>query len=701
MTDEPLIRNDPQPLPPGSTSVLWGSTFALSDGRGDITPGMGWAGVFHRDTRVLSGFTLEVDGIRPLLLSSGQTASNAARFFTAVRDDPAGGVSIQRRRVVGRDLVEDITLQSHRRDDATLTIRLGFAADFADLFEVKAGVVPATTARVDPAHRRGSVRFENLREELDLWSSVRFSQPADVRDGDAVFRIDLPARGTWHLRVVVSWGGWEANGDGPLIDAVADGPSDEGEEEAVRDRVRWVASFPVVRSDPDDLATMYERSIDDLAALRLHLSLGREPVTVPAAGLPWFMTLFGRDALITSFFALPFAPGLARGALRALAALQGDAIDGRRDEEPGKILHEIRSGPLTLSGQLPFDPYYGSVDATILWLIVLSEYERWTGDAALVRELWPNALRALGWIDANRRGSRDGFVRYLTASSVGLVNQGWKDSWDAIGFHDGSLAGPPVALCEVQGYVLDAWRRTADLAGRIVEDDELGRRLLHDADAFAERFEDAFWTDGRGGFYVLGLDGDGRPIDAVASNMGHLLWSGAVPRERVERVVDRLFSPSMWSGWGIRTLSTEEPRYDPVGYHVGSVWPHDNAIIAAGMVRAGKRDRAVRIAEEMIAAAGYQDGRLPEAFAGYERSESLFPVRYPTASSPQAWATATTFVWLRLLLGLNAVPTLGISAPSGPYRIDVDGLPFRGGRFDVRASERGPSLTPVSRDRGP
>jgi glycogen debranching enzyme len=428
---------------------------------------------------------------------------------------------------------------------------------------------------------------------------------------------------------------------------------------------------------------MYRRTIEDLAALRLTIRPNGEPLTVPAAGLPWFMTMFGRDTLLTAYEALPFAPRLAEGALRALAGLQGSKVDDRHDEEPGKILHEIRSGPLTVSGELPYDPYYGTVDATPLWLVLLSEYERWTADTSVVEDLWPNARRALAWIDENLAASATGYVEYRTRSPVGLANQGWKDSWDGVSFHDGALAEAPIALVEVQGYVVDAWRRSADLAGRVIGDLALERSLSERADRLERAFQRDFWVEDRGGFYALGLDADHRRIDTMTSNMGHLLWSGLVPPDRVPTVVERLFSPAMWSGWGIRTLATDETRFDPVGYHVGTVWPHDNALIADGLGRSGSWNDARRIARAMVAAAG-QEARLPEAIAGYDREKSIFPVRYPMASSPQAWATASTFVWLRTMLGLQAHDEPEWSAADHANGwISLQGVAIRGERIDV------------------
>jgi glycogen debranching enzyme len=681
----PDTSDRPRLLPRDTTSVLWGSTFALSDESGDMHLG-GVHGVFHRDTRVLSKFALDVDGYRPFVLSNGKLAPHAARFFTALGTQPGHGISIQRRRIVGDDLLEDITIQSHRAEDARLVLRLGFAADFADLFEVKSGTEPPVSSSQDHGSDGSTIRFRNGRAGLDLSTVVSFSRPPMLDGADATFQLDLAPRGTWHLRVRVGWNDGASIADRhPSIEDVSRSDAlDEPERGASRDFTRWVESFPVLRTGSDTLRLMYRRTIEDLAALRLTMRVDDRMLELPAAGMPWFMAVFGRDSLITAYEALPFVPTLAAGTLRALAAVQGKQVDHFRDEEPGKILHEIRSGPLTVSGQLPYDPYYGSVDATPLWLILLSEYERWTGDVDLVRELWENALQALEWIDARLSSSTTGFLEYRTRSTAGLVNQGWKDSGDGIRFHDGTIPEPPIALVEVQGYVFDAWKRLGDLAERVAGDHELSRELREKAAQLGRRFQEHFWLEDRGGFYGLGLAGDGRRIDAMTSNMGHLLWSGLVPPDRVGRVVDDLFTAAMWSGWGVRTMSTDDAGYDPIGYHVGSVWPHDNALIAEGLGRVGRLDRARQIAHAMIDAAAYEDAALPEVFAGYDRDETLFPVPYPTASSPQAWATASTFVWIRSLLGLEAGETLRTTSRTDDEEpMSLEGVPYRGARVDL------------------
>ena len=677
-----------------AVAVLHGSTFLISNEAGDVVPGT-VAGLFHRDTRIVSEFGLTIDGERPRPLSSGQTGPHAARFFL-VADHPAGGhISIQRQRVVWDDVREDITVQSHRNEPTKLTLELRFSADFADLFEVKDEQDVPVRSRSTHDADRGLLRFEGLRDGLKLMLRVAFERPVRIAEDSVVFEVDLPPRGAWRTQVAIDWGEHPPDGEVRW--------DEDPEGEARADLERWTQSFPTLRTGSDALRRVFERSIADLGALRLRVEVPGEELVLPAAGLPWFMTIFGRDSLLTCYEAMPFAPELAEGALRALAALQGEGVDEFRDEEPGKILHEVRSGPLTLARIAPFDPYYGSVDATPLWLVVLSEHHRFARDPDVVRALWPAALRALEWIDVQIGRDPRGYLTYRSHSPVGLTNQGWKDSWDGVAFHDGTLAEPPIALCEVKGYVHDAWLRVAQLADDVVGDTDLAAELRARASELFERFQRDFWVPSRGGFYALALDHDGRQVDAMTSNMGHLLWSAMVPADRAEIVVRQLFTPQMWTGWGVRTVSTADRGYDPVGYHVGTVWPHDNAIISAGLARAGFRTEANRLATAMIEAATHQRHRLPEVFAGYERDRSRFPVRYPTASSPQAWATVAPLLWLRLMLGLDSVDGRLVLDPKIPGSfgwIELLGLDLGGRRHDLVArgshGRATPSKVPAS-----
>jgi glycogen debranching enzyme len=398
------------------------------------------------------------------------------------------------------------------------------------------------------------------------------------------------------------------------------------------------------------------------------------------------MALFGRDSLITSYETIPYAPDLAHSTLHALAAAQAQDFDDFRDAEPGKILHELRHGELVHFGQRPHSPYFGSVDATPLFLVVLDEYERWTGDTATVRELEPNARAALRWLEEYADLDGDGFVEYRTRNpETGLVNQAWKDSWNAIVHPDGTVAAHPHAVCEVQGYAYDARIRTARLAREVWDDPELADRLERDAETLRRRFDDAFWLDDSG-FYALALDAGKQPVRTLTSNMGHLLWSGIVPDERVDAVVERLMSDAMFSGWGVRTLAAGQPAYNPMEYHNGTVWPHDNALVAAGLVRYGRREEAARISQAVIEMGPHVDYRLPEALVGAPRTDVGFPVPYPSACSPQAWAAGAPLHLMTAMLGLG-IDRDGVHTdpclPSGVATLTLSDLPTRFGRVST------------------
>src|SRR5439155_23386294 len=470
------------------------------------------------------------------------------------------------------------------------------------------------------------------------------SQRGEIDGPKVRWRVELEPRERWHLRVDVI-------------------PSLEGDHVVPRQaerrfgdemtRVReslaaWRLRVPQIRAEWDDLGRSFFQSVSDLASLRMQRGgrIGR----LPAAGMPWFMTVFGRDTLITCYQTLLFGPELARSGLDVLAELQATEDDPTIDAEPGKIVHEVRDGK---AAKTWFHTYYGTVDATPLYLILLSEVWRWTDDAAMLRELKEPALKALAWIDEYGDRDGDGFVEYQRRTERGLENQSWKDSGDSQRFHDGSIARPPIAPAEVQAYVSAATRRTAEIAREVWRDAPLAERLDREADELRERFDEAYWVERRGGYYALALDGEKRRVDSLCSNLGHLLWSGIVPSPRVDAVVDRLMGDELWSGWGVRTMSTGDAAYNPLSYHNGTVWPHDNSLIAWGLARYARWPEAQRIVRTMLAAAGHFEFELPEVFAGLPRQETSFPIAYPTAARPQAWAAGTPVLLLQLLLGLQ------------------------------------------------
>jgi glycogen debranching enzyme len=437
--------------------------------------------------------------------------------------------------------------------------------------------------------------------------------------------------------------------------------------------------------DDESLGSTYRRSLIDLAALRFSPSIAAGH-SLPAAGLPWFMTMFGRDSILTSLQALPFQPELAATTLWALGAWQGSRRDDFRDEDPGRILHEMRYGELAAFQERPHSPYFGNADATPLYVVLLDEYERWTGDTDLVRQLEHQARAALDWIDRYADLMGNGYVSYQRRNEdTGLENQCWKDSWDSISYRDGRLPGFPRATCELQGYAYDAKQRGARLARLVWHDQSLADRLEREAADLKRRFNEDYWVED-GQYYALALDADGRQVDALSSNIGHLLWSGIVDDARAENVAEHLLGSRLFSGWGVRTLAEGEGRYNPIGYHVGTVWPFDCSFIAWGLRRYGFKNEAARLAAGILDAAEFFHGRLPEAFGGYDRELTRFPVQYPTACSPQAWSTGAPLLFLRTMLGLEPLGEHLVVDPALPVAIGhlaLLDIPGRWGRIDA------------------
>jgi glycogen debranching enzyme len=433
---------------------------------------------------------------------------------------------------------------------------------------------------------------------------------------------------------------------------------------------------------------IYARNLVDIAALRFRPDNMPDDF-LPAAGLPWFMAVFGRDSLITSYQMLPFAPELAKTTLHALAASQGKKEVELTEEEPGRILHELRFGELTYFRERPQAPYYGASDTTPLFLVLLDEYERWSGDVGMVRALEPNARAALEWIDHYGDRDGDGYIEYQRKTTLGLENQCWKDSWNSILFHDGSLAPTPRATCEIQGYAYDAKVRCARLAREIWKDQAFASRLEAQAAELKRRFNEDFWIPDRQ-FFALALDGHKKKVDSLCSNIGQLLWSGIVDDDKVSAVRNHLMGPKMFSGWGIRTMAEGEGGYNPIEYHNGTVWPHDCSIIAAGLARYGYRKDASDIVAGIFEASIAFRSRLPEVFAGYERTKTRFPVEYPTACLPQAWAAGAPMLGIRTLLGLEPKGDVLTSASDAvlPFwmgTLSLEGIPGRWGKTNVVA----------------
>lgn len=641
--------------------VLDGSTFFVSDEAGDVH-GTGTSGFFFQDVRHLSRWELAIDGSALRVLSSRVVDYYSARTFGTRPLERVGAnppLSIQRDRIVAGGVHEDLWVRNHSESEQQVTVELAFGSDFADIFELR---TPGTVddSRTSLERGDGELTIWHERRGLRRGTHIEWSSNGHLGDDRLRFDVTLAPRGEWTTCLDIS----------SIVDGERFGPRvghggfGELEPQLPRTFEAWLADAPTLETDSDLVAHTYRRSLVDLAALRFRPSPNLT-WSLPAAGLPWFMALFGRDSLITAYKALPFEPHLAVTTLEALSEMQATERDDFRDAEPGKILHEVRRGWLARLGEVPHSAYYGSHDSTPLFLILLDEYERWTGDRELVRRLEPAARAALAWIEGPGDPDGDGYLEYETRSARGLRNQGWKDSWNAILYADGRLAEPPIATCEIQGYAYDARRRMARLARVCWSDDALAERLEHDALALQVRFERDFWLDGRG-HYALALDRDKRPVDALTSNVGHLLWSGIVPPERAATVRDRLMAPDMFSGWGVRTMSSNDAGYNPIEYHDGTVWPHDTAIIAEGLRRYDFREDAGRLAWALFEAAEQFEYRLPEVFAGFDRDATSLAVEYPTASRPQAWAAAAPLLAIRTLLGLDAVDGVSRSVPSLP-----------------------------------
>ena len=665
-----------------TVSILDGSTFVVSDRRGDFDASPTEThGLFMEDTRFLSRWILTVGGIRPKTLSVDEQTYFKVQFFEAVTTGTIyvdSHLSVMRQRCVSEGFEETIEIENHGKEPVELEVKLEVAADFADLFEVKDKM--AKVGHVYTNVDDGTLTLGYRRDDFVRETVVKSNKKGELREDGFLFKVKIPAQSSWSVEFDVAARGRRADIEEVERPRIASALLDPTRDKNLQ---AWVAGAPRLVATWDPLNKIYRRSLVDLAALRFET--GITPGSLPAAGLPWFMAVFGRDSVLTSFQSLAFVPELAAATLRALAIVQARKEDPFRDAEPGKILHEIRLGELTAFEARPQSPYYGAADTTMLFLILLEEYERWTGDKDLVRDLEREARAALAWIDNYGDRDKDGYVEYERRMETGLDNQCWKDSWDSIAFADGTIAPTPRATCELQGYVYDAKLRCARLAREIWNDPALAERLVKEAEELKHRFNRDFWIPERN-FFALALDGQKRKVDSLTSNIGHLLWSGIADEDKADKCVKHLMSDELFSGWGIRTMAASEGSYNPIGYHVGTVWPHDSSFIAWGMRRYGYRAEAARICRAILEAADVFEGRLPEAFGGYPRSKTGYPVEYPTACSPQAWATGAPLLAIRTLLGLDSDGKHMIIDPAIPEplgRIELLGIPGCWGRMDA------------------
>jgi glycogen debranching enzyme len=665
--------------------ILDGNTFVVSDSSGDIEASMtDPTGLFSFDTRFLSKWVLTVNGQKLNPLSVDDLQYFETRFFLV----PGTGtvyvdakLSVIRQRAVGGGFHEELTILNHDDKPVDLTVRIEADSDFADLFEVKDALKKKGEyyRRVDDGRLVLGYRRETYFRET--WISATASCELDEKGLTFRLHVEPHAQWTTDLHVVTAHIGAGVSAERPKYERGAK----KAQPNMERSLDRWLSEAPRLECDWDPLKVTYQRSLVDLAALRFSppILAGH---SLPAAGLPWFMTMFGRDSIFTSLQALPFTSELAASTLMALGIWQGTRSDDFRDEDPGRILHEMRYGEMTAFEERPHSPYYGCADATMLYVVLLDEYERWTGDTRLVRSLETQARAALNWIDEYADLQGNGYVSYKRRNEqTGLENQCWKDSWDSISYADGRIPGFPRATCELQGYAYDAKLRGARLARLVWKDPAYADQLEREAADLKRRFNRDFWV-ADGEYFALALDEDGSQVDALASNNGHLLWSGIVDKSKAKAVVRHLMSPKMYSGWGVRTLADGQGRFNPIGYHVGTIWPFDNTFIAWGLRNYGFKEEAARIAAGILDAAQFFEGRLPEAFGGYPREQTKYPVQYPTACSPQAWSTGSPLLLLRTMLGLEPVGDHLIvdpALPQGIGHLELLDIPGRWGRIDA------------------
>jgi glycogen debranching enzyme len=685
---EPVVRAGA-----GETvTLVQGTSFCIASANGDIGPG-GAEGLFFEDTRFVSTWRLRLNKECPQGLAVLSRHPFAATFV--LRGQPGPGLAdstllLLRSQYVGNGMREDITLQNLGREPAECTLDFEVDADFAHLFEVKENRVQNNRERAVGVSD-GVITFGFESGEVSRVLEVIFPVSTQLSSGTASVHAVVPAAGEWHLSIE-----FHLKVDGEPIELSYRGDEPEERSAPATRLEAWEQSATRVRTGDKALNATFVQSEKDLGALRI--SDPEYPDrSVIAAGAPWFMTLFGRDSLITSMMTLVLDPSLAAGTLLTLARMQGRRVDTLSEEQPGKILHEMRRGLTAEADTRTGSIYYGSIDSTPLFVVALGELYRWGASVGVIDQLLPHADRALTWIDDYGDRDGDGFVEYQRATPRGLVNQGWKDSFDAVSFADGRLAEAPIALCEVQGYVYAAYLARADIAHGL-GDLSMESHYRSRAAVLKAEFNEKFWLESEG-YYAMGLDAHKRPIDTLTSNIGHCLWSGIIDDDKAGRAVERLCGPEMFTGWGIRTLARSMSNYNPVSYHNGSVWPHDSAICAAGLTRYGFLEEAQAVATGIFQAAEAFGGRLPELFCGFDRQQFPIPIPYPASCAPQAWSSASPFSLLQTtVLRLKpSVPTgvvaCAASIPEMFGRLSVENLLISSARVSIEGAGKNATLS--------
>ena len=642
---------------PPQLAIHQGNAVLITEPDGQIT----WPtdkGLYFFDTRMISAWSVSANGVDWDLLNSGTPAYYLARIYLTNRiigtesgAIPARTLSLIINRQISGGIHEDFDLTNHGPAPVRFNLEIVLRSDFADIFEVKSDNI-VRRGRITSEWQDVEQRLLNTYGNQDFHRSLSVCashtpSPAVYANGRISFEVALKPGEQWHTCLSYGLHDGETAYEAPT--QCSDGAHDTHSSRIMDE---WRAGVTKLETSNDLFSRLYSQALDDMAALRLPFEWDTMKEFVPAAGLPWFVALFGRDSLIVALQNALTYPDFARGALDILGRWQARERDDYRDAEPGKILHELRRGELAHFKLIPHTPYYGTADATPLYLVTLHTAWRCTGDREMVERQMPVAERCLQWIDEWGDRDGDGFQEYQTRSPKGYENMAWKDSGDSVMHADGRPVVGPKALCELQGYVFDAWMRMAEIY-QALGDGSRATALRAKAATLCQRFNESFWNEAEG-FYAYGLDGDKRPILSVASNPGHLLWSGIVPPERAARVVARLMQPDMWSGWGIRTLSADHPSYNPYSYQNGSVWPHDNGLIAQGFKRYGFAKEANAVAQDVMGAASFfMQNQLPELYAGVQREPDGFPVQYLGANVPQAWAAGSVFSLVQAMLGFE------------------------------------------------
>jgi glycogen debranching enzyme len=654
---------------PAQIAIHQGQTVLVTEPDGQVN----WPserGLYFRDTRVISAWAIYANGEPWDLLNGGAIAYHAARIFETNRpflseDGPIAARTLGL--VIGRHidggLHEDIEITNNSRNPVRFNLEIAIRADFADIFEVKSNQIVRrgriTTSWSDKRQMlRITYRNKDFCREVIVRAADGDGEPTVNANGRLSFGIALKAGQAWHRCLIYDFIDGSERMRAPRECTHSSAASDHAEK-----MDEWHRTVLKIRTSNEEFYRCYNQGVQDMAALRLPLRGMDHMVFVPAAGLPWFVALFGRDTLIVSLQAMIVYPEFAGGALEVLGQLQAKVCDDYRDAEPGKILHELRYGELAHFKAIPHTPYYGTADATPLYLVALHAAWRATGDRALIERHLPAAEACLAWIDEYGDRDGDGFQEYQTRSTAGYENMAWKDSGDAVMYPDGALVRGPKALCELQGYVYDAWLRMAEIYDEL-DNKRRANALRKKAAALFKNFNEVFW-DEKFGFYAYALDGEKKKVLSVVSNVGQCLWSGIIAPERAGKVVKRLMQQDMWSGWGIRTLSADHPSFNPYNYQTGAVWPHDNSLIALGMRRYGFAAEAAAVARDISRAAShFLLNQLPELYGGLQRDPTNFPVQYLGANVPQAWAAGTPFMLLQAMLGLQQ------DAPRGKLYVD-------------------------------